>query len=64
MNSDAMENTENKPKNKIRIYEDQTQIQQFVEPEWMKILRVMLEQKQLSKTIKTINTSKDYDKRY
>jgi len=30
---------ENKNKTKMRIYEDQTQIQQFVEPEWMKILK-------------------------
>ncbi|MEK6885685.1 MAG: hypothetical protein AABX17_01840 [Nanoarchaeota archaeon] len=35
--------TENKPKNNMRIYEDQTQIQQFVEPEWMKILRGIIE---------------------
>ena len=35
--------TENKPKNNMRIYEDQTQIQQFVEPEWMKILRKLME---------------------
>ena len=35
--------TENKPKNNMRIYEDQTQIQQFVEPEWMKILRGIME---------------------
>ena len=50
-----MENTENKPKIKMRIYEDQTQIHDFVEPEWMKILKRILEQKELAKTIKTLN---------
>ena len=40
-----MEN-ENKLKNKFKIYEDQTQLQQFVEPEWMKIIESLLEQKQ------------------
>ena len=35
--------TENKPKNKMKIYEDQTQLQQFVEPEWMKILQRIIE---------------------
>ena len=46
-----MENAENKSKNKIkmRIYEDQTQIQQFVEPEWMKILKTLIEQNKLEK---------------
>ena len=53
---------ENKPKNKMKIYEDQTQLQQFVEPEWMKTLRAILEQRELAKTIKTINPSKNYDK--
>ena len=48
-------NNNNKPKIKARIYEDQTQIQQFGEPEWMKILKRLLEQNQQSKTIKTIN---------
>ena len=40
-----MENTENKSKNKIkmRIYEDQTQLSEFVEPEWMKILKKLIE---------------------
>ena len=38
-----MENIENKSKNKMKIYEDQTQIQQFVEPEWMKILKRLIE---------------------
>jgi len=38
-----MENTENKNKVKMKIYEDQTQIQQFVEPEWMKILKEFIE---------------------
>jgi len=40
--------TENKPENKskMRIYEDQTQIQDFVEPQWMKIIESLLEQKQ------------------
>ena len=38
-----MENTENKNKVKMKIYEDQTQIQQFVEPEWMKILKRLIE---------------------
>ena len=44
---------ENEPKNKIKmkIYEDQTQLQQFVEPEWMKIIRGIIEQKQQSKTM-------------
>ncbi len=41
-----MENTENKPKNKMRIYEDQTQIQQFVEPEWMTIIKSLMEKKE------------------
>jgi len=40
-----MENIENKSKNKMKIYEDQTQIQQFVEPEWMKILKRLIENK-------------------
>ena len=34
---------ENKPKNRIRIYEDQTKLPQFVEPEWMKILKSLIE---------------------
>lgn len=38
-----MENTENKNKIKMKIYEDQMQIQQFVEPEWMKILKRLIE---------------------
>ena len=37
---------ENKNKTKMRIYEDQTQLQQFIEPEWMKILRSILEKRQ------------------
>ena len=40
-----MENTENKPKNKMRIYEDQTELTRFVEPEWMKILRNLIEKR-------------------
>ena len=39
---------ENENKSKMRIYEDQTQIQDFVEPEWMKIIKRLLEQKQQS----------------
>jgi len=34
---------ENKNKSKMRIYEDQTRLQDFVEPEWMKILRELIE---------------------
>jgi len=41
--------TENKPKNKMKIYEDQTQLQQFVEPEWMKILKTLIEQNKMEK---------------
>ena len=48
-----MENTENKqPENenknkpKMRIYEDQTQLSEFVEPEWMKILKSLLNKKE------------------
>jgi len=37
---------ENKNKSKMRIYKNQTQIQDFVEPEWMKIIESLLEQKQ------------------
>jgi len=37
---------ENKNKTKMRIYEDQTQLQQFVEPEWMKILKKIMEKRQ------------------
>ena len=49
-----MEN-ENKQENahenkfKFKIYEDQTQIHDFVEPEWMKILKVLIEQNKLKK---------------
>jgi len=35
--------TENKPKNKFKIYEDQMQIQDFVEPQWMKIIKKLIE---------------------
>ena len=63
-NTENKSENENKPKLKARIYEDQTQLQQFVEPEWMKILRGLIEQNQQAKTIKTINPSKNYDKRY
>lgn len=46
---------ENILKNRMKIYEDQTQIQQFVEPEWMKILRVILEEnKHIEKTKRSI----------
>jgi hypothetical protein len=37
-----MENEENKPKNRMRVYEDQTQLQQFAEPEWMRILKRLI----------------------
>jgi hypothetical protein len=36
---------ENKNKVKMKIYEDQTQIQDFVEPKWMKILEKILERR-------------------
>jgi len=37
---------ENKNKTKMRIYEDQTQLQQFVEPEWMIILKKLMGKQQ------------------
>ena len=46
-----MENKINKNKPKMRIYEDQTQLQQFVEPEWMKILRRLIEDKSTNREI-------------
>lgn len=43
---------ENKPKNSMRIYEDQMQIHQFVEPEWMKILKNLLLDAKVANTMK------------
>lgn len=43
METENKSENENKNKPKMRIYEDQTQIQDFVEPEWMKILRGLIE---------------------
>ena len=37
---------ENKPvQNKFKIYEDQTQLQEFVAPEWIRIIKDFLENK-------------------
>ena len=49
---------ENKPKNKMRIYEDQTQIPDFTkidqEPEWIKILKEALKKKEQTLELKQL----------
>jgi hypothetical protein len=52
-----MENNRIKIKNKPKIYEDQTLLEQFSEPELMRFIKVYkayLEQKTLAKTINTL----------
>jgi len=44
-----MEHTENKNQTNMKIYGDQTPLQQFVEPEWMKILRGLIENRQIER---------------
>ena len=37
-----MENTERKPQSKMRIYEDRTQLSEFVEPQWIEKFKKLI----------------------